>query len=146
MKTVILIVIFVLFSAHAYAQRGYTSTPWGSNTWTGPGKPPHWSQSQNRGQNSSKPDKYEGSIKHHNHTKYHKKHYRHTGKKVILVKEEEHVQYPSVRKHKTNIKTRIVPIQRKTSMSFCGGDTVYLRDRNTGEIIINYVSAAQSCK
>jgi hypothetical protein len=46
---------------------------------------------------------------------------------------------------KTVTKTRYVPVEKRPAATFCGGETVYLRDRTTGELIIRYISPATKC-
>jgi hypothetical protein len=46
---------------------------------------------------------------------------------------------------KTVTKTRYVPVEKRPAATLCGGETVYLRDRTTGELIIRYISPATKC-
>ncbi len=147
MKTVSLLLFFIIFSTYALAQTGYSSTPWGSKTWTGPGRPPHWTSPQpEKKAEKHRAEKKNEYAKHKKPGKYHNHHHKHNKKRYILVTEKEPVYYPPKINQKTVIRTRYVPVQRKTPANLCSGDTVYLRDKNSGEITIRYVSAAQSCK
>ncbi|MBT8360457.1 MAG: hypothetical protein KJO32_05840, partial [Deltaproteobacteria bacterium] len=38
--------LFFLITPFLEAKAGYKQTPWGSKTWEGPGRPPHWSPKQ----------------------------------------------------------------------------------------------------
>ncbi len=148
MKTVSLLICCILFSTYAIAQTGYSRIPWGSQTWGNSGKHPHQHQPQPEKHVEKKQTEEKKKITakhkkpwiHHNHL------HRHTKKKYILVKEDDHDHYKPIVRQKTIVRTRYVPIVRKTSVNLCSGDTVYLRDKNTGEITIRYVSAAQSCR
>ena len=46
---------------------------------------------------------------------------------------------------KTVIETRQIPVLIRPSLIRCGGDTVYLRNKTTGELIIRYVSPTKEC-
>lgn len=48
MQKIILAVILLMITVPAYSQMGYSRDPWGSNTWTGPGRPPHWGPTQRK--------------------------------------------------------------------------------------------------
>lgn len=148
MKTVSLLICCILFSTYAIAQTGYTLTPWDARTWAKPGKPPHQQppQSEKHTEKKQTEDKKKFTNRHKKPWIHHKHHHKHTKKKYILVKEDDHDYYQPVIRKKTIVRTRYVPVIRKTPVNLCSGDTVYLRDKNTGEITIRYVSAAQSCK
>jgi len=62
-------------------------------------------------------------------------------KHVVIEKEVQ----PTKVRQKTIIKTRYVPVEKRPSPTLCGGETVYLRDRTTGELIIRYISPATKC-
>lgn len=57
---------------------------------------------------------------------------------------EKDVQPTKVRE-KTIVKTRYVPVEKRPTAILCGGETVYLKDRTTGELIIRYISPATKC-
>ena len=147
MKTVSLLICFILVSSYAMAQTGYTRTPWGSKTWTGPGRPPHWPPPQPEKQVKKKqPDLVKGYNKHKKASHHANHHNKFAKKKYILVREDKPEPYHREIQKKTIIRTRYIPVQRKTLVNYCGGDTLYLRNKTTGEITIRYVSAAQSCR
>lgn len=145
MKILICIFIFLFQCSFAFAQAGYKRTPWGSNTWVGPGTPPHWSTYNS--ESGSKEKKYT-KKRHHYHTHkkriHHKPSYRHTQTRKVYIPIERHTKQPRVQT-KTVVKTRYVPVPVKPSATVCGGDALYLKNKNTGEITIKYVSTAKKC-
>ena len=62
-------------------------------------------------------------------------------KQVIIEKEVQ----PKVVREKIITKTRYVPVEKRPAPIYCGGETVYLRDKNTGELTIRYISPAKKC-
>jgi hypothetical protein len=68
--------------------------------------------------------------------------YKQPRQKHVVI--EKDVQPTKVIK-KTVTKTRYVPVEKRPTATLCGGETVYLRDRTTGELIIRYISPATKC-
>ncbi len=62
-------------------------------------------------------------------------------KQVVIQNENQ----PIVVREKTIIKTRYVPAEKEPAPRLCGGETIYQRDRTTGELIIRYVTPATDC-
>ena len=62
-------------------------------------------------------------------------------KHVVIEKEVQ----PKIILKKTIIKTRYVPVENQPAATLCGGETVYLKDKKTGELIIRYISPATKC-
>lgn len=148
MKTLTILLLLLVFPALALAQMGYKRTPWGSKNWEGPGKPPHFHSSTIK--HSEKHYPYFKKKKHSHRHNFHRFYGFHPGIKyyrrapVVIEKTVE----PQVTRQKTIIKTRTryVPAPpQQPSAILCGGDTVYLRDKTTGEITIRYVSPAKKC-
>ncbi len=147
MKIVSLLICLILVSTYAIAQNGYTRAPWGSKTWNGPGRPPHWPPPQPEKQVKKKqPVLVKGYNKHKDVSHHPHHHHKFAKKKYILVKEDKPKPYLREVRKKTVIRTRYIPVQRKNLVNYCSGDTLYLRDKTSGEITIKYVSAAQSCR
>lgn len=144
MRILSLLIFLLSVASFGLAETGYRSDPWGSKTWVGPGRPPHWSA-----QETDKTPSHRDSIKKRS---YHrpdtsKRHYtpfyKHKRSRNIIIYRQE-PEKPVVIK-KTIIKTRQIPVLKRSSPVSCGGDIVYLKDKNTGELIIQYVSPAQKC-
>ena len=119
-----------------FSDTGYKRTPWGSKSWNGPGKPPHWSSRPPAGNRpvdpgwgvrppSHRPDRWDRFY-------YYQKS---TPAQTIIIEQER--QTPAY--------VPYVPAQKQTSPLRCGGRTVTRKDPATGELIIEYVSSAQSC-
>jgi hypothetical protein len=62
-------------------------------------------------------------------------------KHVVIEKDSQ----PEVVKKKIVIKTRYIPVEKKPTAILCGGETVYLKNKTTGELIIRYISPATKC-
>lgn len=149
MKTLTFLIFLLAFPTLAAAQIGYKITPWGSKTWEGPGKQSHWHAATIKRSKSSDSIIKKKRRSHHRGLHYfygphHRiKYYRRTP--VIIEKTVE----PKVTHRKTVIKTRTryVPApQQQPSATLCGGDTVYFRNKATGEITIRYISPAKKCE
>lgn len=56
------------------------------------------------------------------------------------------VQQPVVVQKKIVKKTRYVNVEKQPSATLCSGDTVYYRDRNTGELVIRYITPPKECR
>ena len=137
---------------------GYRTDPWGSKTWTGPGRPPHWSPISAR---AAKPAKLvaarklvgsERKFRHprgshakggfwidkHNRWQHHR--FRQSG----------YIYYRAPRVEKVIIeqKRRVpvyIPVQQKPARLQCAGSTITRRDSRTGEMYIEYVTSARDC-
>lgn len=146
MKITTLLFILLFSATWVFAEAGYKRTPWGSKKWTGPGRPPHWSQpaepshfdKRSPGHHRSKKS-YKNGYKYHSHDKR-KKYRRHSS--TVVVKE---VVKPVEIRKETVEKTRYVPVTFRRNTSKCGGDTVYTRNKKTGEITIHYISPPKNC-
>ena len=144
----------MLFTASAL-HAGYKLDPWGSKTWTGPGRPPHWSPEQTkpndsvahkrpaqpnwRARQARKYDSKGGFWKDtHNRWYYHR--YRQSGtvyyqkpraEKVVIEREKRVPVY--------------IRVQQKPTRLQCAGITNSRHDPRTGGLIIEYVTGARDC-
>lgn len=151
--------LFLTMFAASALHAGYRTDPWGSKTWTGPGRPPHWSAeitpSQVKPDHPIAPRKSVGPDQRfwqphqshrsggfwkdrHNRWHYHK--HRRSGyiynkepqvKKVIVEREKRVPVYSQV--------------EQKPARLQCGGSTVTRNDPKTGDLIIEYVTGARDC-
>lgn len=157
----ILAALFFLISMATAPEAGYRREAWGSNTWTGPGRPPHWSAAPMHPQiRPSKPvqpgtpgklvkpkrgvrplHKTGGTGGYwkdrYNRWYYHK--YRRSGivyfrapRETIVIEREKRVPV-------------YIPVQQRPSRLQCGGRTITRTDPQTGEILIEYVSSSRDC-
>jgi len=143
----ILSLLIILFSVVCFstAEAGYKRDPWGSMTWEGPGRPPHWSApttGKTRGTrdsiNKRRDDRQDTSRRYDGGFRDRKK-----SRDIIIYSQQK--DEPVVIRHRTIIKNRYVPVSRGFSPRSCGGDNVYLRKGDTNELIILYVSPAENC-
>ena len=148
MKTLTFLLLLLVIPAFVVAQAGHNQTPAGSKIGNRTEQPHHYHPPKFK--HSKKPDSISKKRKHSHRHKLHPfyglhprvKYYRRTP--VYIEKPVE----PKVTRQKTIIKTRTRYIPApppQPSATLCGGDTVYLRDKNTGEITIRYVSPAKKC-
>jgi len=132
----------ILFTA-SILQAGYRTVPWGSKTWTGPGRPPHWSP------NPVKPAKTFGAskvVRPHWRSRQNSRSYGQGG----FWKDRHNRWYydPKIDKVIIEKQRRIpvyIPVQKKPARLQCGGRTITRRDPTTGVISIEYVSSARDC-
>ena len=153
-----LLLMFITSSLNA----GYSRDPWGSRTWTGPGRPPHWSPAPTSPKNKSKrrvhPNTPGKSIDSdfgvrplggsygrggywrdkHNRWYFHKR--RRSGYIYYRVPKVETVIIERVERIPA-----YAPARQKPSRVQCGGKTITRTDSKTGEMIIEYVTGAQDC-
>lgn len=117
-------------------------------------KPEAVEKSRHHGDLSSK--KHHRSSKHRSHFRG-KKHFflyvdgyrlspyirykQHRQKHVVIERDIK----PTVVKKRTIVKTRYIPVEKQPTPHYCGGETVYLRNRTTGELTIRYISPAKKC-
>lgn len=134
MKKLILAMVLLVFAVPVQSQTGYSRVPWGSSTWTGPGRPPHWGPPQRQhsrpklrrprpahpisppGYHHRKPVLYQDSV-------------HQSGKKRL-----RHVPVYNHRKSVTPIRTT----------GKCGGKTRTTKNRD-GQMVIEYVTGAKDC-
>jgi hypothetical protein len=146
MKILSLLIFLLSFVPCALAQSGYEQHPWGSNTWVGHGRPPHWSPVKptpsQEAKSSTKKGKYFRGDKHGQlYTPSHKsKIFRRT---PIYIQKSAPA---TIIREKTVITPRYIPVPNRSSTNICGGDTVSMRDNTTGILTIHYVSPAQACE
>lgn len=141
---------------------GYRFDPWGSKTWVGPGRPPHWSPEPA----TERIEKPTGHVKLRDlkapvgsDKKVYVPH-RQGGKGVFWKNKHNlwhnhlrsfdsiYYQKPEVEEVIIEREKRIpvyIQIQREPAKLQCGGDTITRNDPRTGEMIIEYVSGARDC-
>lgn len=148
MKTFTLFLLLLVFPALVAAQVGPKHSPGEPKKIAKTGQPDHYHSPTIK--HFKKHDSSIKKRKHHHRKKLHPfyglhpriKYYRRTPVYV------EKTVKPEVTRQKTIIKTRTRYIPApppQPSAILCGGDTVYLRDKATGEITIRYVSPAKKC-
>jgi hypothetical protein len=149
--------LLLLFTA-SVLQAGYRANPWGSKTWTGPGRPPHWSPKPAKPvkspkvYGSKKYGVYDRKVRHprdsytkggywkdrHNRWHHHSNrragymYYRAPNTEKLIVERERPVPV-------------YIPVQRRPSRLQCGGSTITRSDLRTGEMYIEYVTSARDC-
>ncbi len=153
-----LTLFFLTMFAASTLNAGYKIDPWGSKTWTGPGRPPHWSAppapqpakstKQFRSGSFGKPVGRDRRIRNvhrpggegvfwkdkHNHrsrvsgTIY----YQEPRMKEVIIEREKHIPV-------------YIQVQRKPAKLQCGGKTITRKDPETGDMIIEYVTGARDC-
>lgn len=158
-----IIILFSLLLAVSSLHARYRKDPWGSSTWEGPGRPPHWSpettpkktdppkhtphiSSKHRG-DSSRGKGAPGKLKSrggywkdkYNRWNYHK--FRRPG---FIYYREPKVETVIVEQQKRIIVYQ--PVFQQPSRPQCGGNTITRRDAETGTLIIEYVTGAQKCR
>jgi hypothetical protein len=156
--TLVSLMIFTASTLNA----GYRLDPWGSKTWTGPERPPHWSPEPAPQQ--TKPTKHfksgdfekpvdpdrgvriphkpsgKGVFWKDRHNRWDKSHFRRFNSIYYL---EPRVEEVIIEREK-----RIpvyIQIQRKPAKLQCAGETITNNDPKTGELIIEYVTGARDC-
>lgn len=134
MKQLILAIIFLVVAVPAYSQMGYSRVPWGSSTWTGAGRPPHWGPPQR--QHARPKFRRPRPIHPIAPPGYHHR-------KSIKVKESGYGSGRIRSKHS------LLYVHRKPGSHFrstvkCGGKTRTTRSRE-GQVVIEYVSGARNC-
>ena len=149
-----ILILFVLsmFAAPSlYA--GYRIEPWGSKTWTGPGRPPHWSAAPDpqpvtptmQGKSNDHRKKYRPDGRDAFHKDLYNRHRSHHRSRVSgSISYEE----PRVKEVIIERETQVpvyIETQRKPARLLCGGQTITRQDTETGELIIEYVTGARDC-
>jgi hypothetical protein len=160
----LLAVFFFMMSAAITAEAGYRKDAWGSNTWIGPGRPPHWSppplQPRTRVPKPVQPivpekPVYPGGgvhppLKPGGSGGYwkdkNKRWYYHRSRRPGII------YYRSPRTETIIIeREKVVPVyvpviqRQRPSKQQCGGRTVTRTDPQSGEMIIEYVSSSRDC-
>lgn len=140
------LLIFLLFVAPlSAAEAGHKHDPHESKIYKDQTHSKHWS-----GKKPTKPYEHRKSIKHKRHYFLYTNGYylspyvRYKKVRPAPVYIEKKVE-PRIIRERTVIKKRYVPVQKRFAPLTCGGDTVYSRDKTTGELIIQYVSPAKKC-
>lgn len=161
MKKIIWILVVFLFSmlfAASSLHAGYRKDPWGSSTWEGPGRPPHWSPET--GPKKSKPyispehrgdsKRGTGAARHHRgrggywKDKHHRWHFHRYKRSGYVYYREPKVETVIVEQQKRAIVYK--PVVLQPSRQRCGGKTISRRDPGTGTLTIEYVTGAQECQ
>ena len=131
--TTILVVFNLLWLTAAAADVGYKRTPWGSKSWTGPGRPPHWSPRPSRPHRPVDPG---WGVRPPIHRPYRRSrvyyYYEPPAQESVVIEQ------PTLEPVSTPVPRRLSPLR-------CGGETVSRRDPHTGELIIEYVTSSRSC-
>ena len=148
-KAGILLFLFAfVFVALDVQGAGYKRTPWGSKTYTGPGRPPHW---------SAKPDYPDGNPPHPEHPieppypehpidpewGQRPPYWRPWGNTIYYQRRPSTQTIIIERERK---KPTLTPSTRVNSPLRCGGETLTRRDPGTGELIIEYVTGSRTCR
>ncbi len=163
MKRVIcstLTLFFLAMFAASTLNAGYRIEPWGSKTWTGPGRPPHWSaapqpkKAKKQFQSGGFHKSFDGDRKDRKtqrpggrsifwkdkHNRWHNHHSKATGSiyyrepriKEVIIEREKYIPV-------------YIQRQRKPARLQCGGRTITRIDAVTKEMVIEYVTGARDC-
>lgn len=148
--------LFVLMCVTAGAEVGYRQTPWGSKTWTGPGRPAHWSPAPvqpeakpvrparpiDPGWGVRPPNRPGGAGGYWNgvNTRWCSPGYRCS---TIVYSPVPRTEAIIIEPGKTAEPT--TPAVRILSKQQCAGQTITRTDSQTGEMIIEYVSSSRDC-
>jgi hypothetical protein len=144
--------LFVFFLSSVYGQ-GYTRDPWGSRTWKGSGRPPHWSPTPSTPVLPIKPidpdygvrPPHGGSGGGYWRDKYRKWHYDKKRRRGYVYYRQPRVETRVVEKQR--IVPVYVPVQSpRQSRVQCAGESVTRRDPKTGGLIIEFTSGARNCR
>jgi len=145
MRILSLLIFLLSVVCFSTAEAGYKRDPWGSKTWEGPGRPPHWSAQateKTRGTRDSikkRREDRQDTRRHRDGAFRDKK----KSRQIIIYGQQK--DEPVVIRKRTILKNRYVPVFRDFSPRSCGGDIVYIRKGDTNELIIRYVSPAEDC-
>jgi hypothetical protein len=154
--TLFSLITFAASTLHA----GYRLDPWGSKTWTGPERPPHWSEpapqpakptEHVKSGDFRKPVDVDRGVRtpHRSgknvfwkdkNNRWHNHHFRRSAP----------IYYPAPRFEEVIIEREkripvYIQVQPKPSKLQCAGDTMTSSDPKTGELIIEYVTGARDC-
>lgn len=144
----------ILFAASAL-HAGYKLDPWGSKTWTGPDRPPHWSPKPTKTYNSvtrrqlghpdhriRQPSGYNGKSGYwqdkHNRWQNHRYrrpvyiYYRNYPVRKLIIEREKRIPV-------------IISVPQNSTRLRCAGNTITRKDLNTGEMVIEYITSARDC-
>jgi hypothetical protein len=149
--------LLMLFSA-SVLQAGYRSDPWGSKTWTGAGRPPHWSPKSSisgksaKAYGSKKYGLFDRGVRHqrgpHRKGGYwkdrHNRWHHHRNRRGGYI----YYRAPSTEKLIVERKRPVpvyIPVRQRPARLQCGGSTITRRDSKTGDMYIEYVSSARDC-
>lgn len=147
-------------------EAGYSLDPWGSKTWTGPGRPPHWSPEKKKTSPSpgkpvqpivperpvdpgygvhpgkpGKPFRPGGYWK----DRYNRWYYHKRWRPGYIYYREPRVETIIIEKEKpVRVPVYVSPPATPSKLQ-CGGTTVTKRDPVTGDITIEYVTQAKDC-
>ena len=159
---IILAALFFMMSAATTPKAGYRKDPWGSNTWTGPGRPPHWSPAP--AQPAARPPKPvqpiapgkpldpeygvrpphkpggSGGYWKDRYKRWHYHRYRRPG--IVYFRAPEVETIIIEREKRVPV---FIPVQQRSSRIQCGGRTITRTDPQTGQSIIEYVSGSRDC-
>ncbi|MGB3209509.1 MAG: hypothetical protein WBB19_02275 [Desulforhopalus sp.] len=154
-----LALLFLTMFAASSLHAGYKRDPWGSKTWTGPGRPPHWSpeppphqtepknhvdsiDSRESNYRDREPHRYgdKGFFRKDNLNRWYN--YNSSRHGTIYIREPEVEQVIIEREKRVPV---YVPVKRQPSKLQCGGSTITSSDPETGEMVIEYVTGARDC-
>lgn len=155
-----------LFSLMIFAasilNAGYRLDPWGSKTWAGPGRPPHWSPEPApqrikptghvKSRDFKKPVESDQRVRigkgvflKDKHDLWHNHHFSRFDSIYYRVPRVKEVRVEEVIIEREKHVPVYIPVQRKPAKLQCGGNTITRNDPKTGEMIIEYVSSAREC-
>jgi len=161
--SIIMVALFSLLFTASSSHAGYRNDPWGSRTWEGPGRPPHWSP-ETRPKNTKPPKPTPYSSPEHRGTsepgigatdnhrekggywkdKHNRWNYHRSRRSGYIYYREPKVETVIIEQQKPAIVYK--PAVLQPSRQQCGGKTISRRNPETGTLIIEYVTAAQECQ
>lgn len=105
----------------------------------------HWSSDKRMRNSDFSDSKDEDLGRPERRGRHHHPIHRHRGSfPIVIYRDNTEVPPPPV-EEKTTVDQPTRPAPRPLSPQRCAGDTVYSRDKTTGELIIRYVSPAGDC-
>ena len=134
MKQLVLAILLLMIAVPAYSQMGYSRVPWGSSTWTGSGRPPHWGPPQRQ----HYPSKYRRPRPVHPIAP---PGYRHRRPAHF---EESSYRSGRTRSRRSPVYVRSRSVSHLRTTGKCGGQTRTTQNRE-GQIVIEYVTGARDC-
>lgn len=154
---IIVATLFILLPATALAELGYHRVPWGSNSWVGPGRPPHWSPAPAAKARPPKPTHPiapgkpvdpEWGVRPPGYTGGYWR-VRRGGSYFGSYRSPSLIYYrppvETVIVEEVRIVPKTTPVRRSKSPLQCAGQTDTRVDPQTGEIIIEYVTSSRDC-
>ena len=145
MKILSLLILLVFTGFLGRAAADYQPNSQDRTTWQSEHSKQHWSSYKKMRTNSFSDSRDDDWFR----SKRHRRHFtpipRHRKSFPIIIYRQKNYDQPAPVKEEPTVSPRTFPAPRPLSPQRCSGDTVYSRDKNTGELTIRYVSPAEKC-